>query len=396
MKQTQSVFFTGYVTIKVTGHHPELFFDLCAREGITVWNVKKISETACIGNVSLNELSTIRILRRKTVYKLAFIRRNGLPFLINRTLRKKQMVAGILLSAMFIAFLSNIVWDVQVEGVPMEIENKIMESLDEHGIHRGAMKFSIDTPGEIQKKLLDDIPELLWVGVTEKGTTYQLEGVEKTIIEEKEEQGPRNIVASKKGVIVDMFVAKGQPKVKVNDVVKKGDLLVSGILGEEDEEQELVTAEGEIIAETWYESNINIPLEAKYDVLTGSREKKYYLKMGKWDIPIWGFKYPDFGEVYRETTEKPFYFLNWTLPLSLVTESIQEKETIQVKRNKQTAIETAIEQASRELQEKLGKEAEISFQKVLHERIESGKVKLILYFKVKENIAKIQPISQGD
>lgn len=61
--------------------------------------------------------------------------------------------------------------------------------------------FSIDQPNLIQQKLVEDVPELLWVGVNQRGTTYSLEGVEKLIVKEEEKQGPRNLIATKKGVI---------------------------------------------------------------------------------------------------------------------------------------------------------------------------------------------------
>ncbi|WP_053219129.1 sporulation protein YqfD [Virgibacillus senegalensis] len=408
MKYTQDTFFTGSVTIKVTGHHPELFFDRCTREGITVWNVKKINATQCIGNVRLSDISSIKRLRRQTIYKLSFVSRKGFPFLIQRVLRKKPFMAGLFLSILLVMFLSNIVWDVKVDNVPPEIEAKIIEKLDEYGIRSGALKFTIETPSDIQQRLLDDLPELLWVGVTEKGTTYQLEAVEKSIVEEPEKPGPRNLVAAKKGVIVDMFVAKGLPVVEVNDLVKPGQVLVSGNLngnladeqedGEEKQakQEKLVAAEGKVIAETWYEVETTVPLKANYQTLTGESETKYQIHLGKLKIPIWGFKKVEYEHVYKEITSKPLYFLHWTLPISIVEEQWNEQAPFNEKRSRQTAREEAVKQASKQLHSELGKDAKIDFQKVLHERIESGKVKLTLYFKVEEDITKIQPISQGD
>lgn len=411
VKQTQGVYIAGYVTIKVVGHHPELFFDLCARQGITTWNIRKIGEMVCHGNIKLSDVNDVKTLRRKTIYKLSFIGRKGLPFITNKFLFKKPLVISLLLSMFFVLFLSNIVWDVKIKGVHPELEKQIIDQLDEYGIQPGAMKFSIGSPSKIQQKLLDDIPELLWVGVTENGTTYHLEGVEKTIVEESEKLSPRNIVASKEGVIVDMFVSKGQPMVGVNDFVEKGDVLVSGALGKnedsaeegEDEEEdskppakELVAAEGEVIAKTWYETEVNIPLDTNYEVLSGENKKKYYLRFGGFLMPIWGFTNPDFENVQMEVTEKSINFLKWELPISYVKQNIQEKEYVSEKRTPEEAKVVAIKQATKNLQEKLGQEAKINFEKVLQERKESGKVKLTLYFTVYENIAKSQPISQGD
>lgn len=51
-----------------------------------------------------------------------------------------------------------------------------------------------------------------------------------------------------------------------------------------------------------------------------------------------------------------------------------------------------MEQARSELLLKLGKDAKIMSEKVLHERMENGKVKMNIIFTVEENIARVQPI----
>ncbi|WP_138415724.1 sporulation protein YqfD [Aquibacillus sediminis] len=409
MKETQGVFLTGYVTVKVIGHYPELFFDVCARKGVTVWNIKKTSKTECEGNIRLRDIPLLKSVRRNTVYKVTFVHRKGIPFLSKRFLSHKPLIIGLFLSMFFVLFLSNIVWDVKVKGVHPEIEKRIVDQLNEYGIQPGAMKFKIDPPSQIQQQLLNDIPELLWVGVTEKGTTYHLEGVEKTVVEEEETNGPRNLVAAKDGVIVDMYVSKGRPVVQVNDYVERGDLLVSGALREQqneededsdeekkDEQQQVVSAEGEVIAKTWYETEVNIPLKTNYEVLTGENKYKYFLKFASVFIPIWGFTDPDFDQIQTEVNERQFKFLKWDLPISFVEHNVQEKTNLSDERSKEVAVKDGIEQAKTDLQKQLGPDAKISFEKVLHESIDSGKVNLNLYFTVEEDIVKIQPLSQGD
>src|SRR5699024_12071469 len=81
------------------------------------------------------------------------------------------------------------------------------------------------------------------------------------------------LVASKNGENERKFVKKGVGKVAVNDIVEKGDLLVSGEIEKEAEEEEdkdkneddkeqlqKVAAEGEVYANTWYEMDVTSPL----------------------------------------------------------------------------------------------------------------------------------------
>ncbi|GAB3795375.1 sporulation protein YqfD [Virgibacillus kimchii] len=405
MKQIQGSFFTGYVTISVRGNQPELFFQLCARNGVTVWNIKKTAADQCKGNVKLQDVKTLKHLRKNTNYKIRFIQKKGVPIYASRFLKRKELLTAGVLSILLILFLSNIIWEVKVTGVPKDIEEKITKQLDSYGVHSGAWKFSIDSPKAIQKKLVEDVPELLWVGVDQKGTTYNLEGVEKVIVEEEEVDGPRHLVATKKGVIKNLYVTEGIPQVSVNDYVEPGDILVSGIINEErkededeenDEEPEYVAADGEVTATTWYEAEVTIPLQSNLEVLTGNQEKKYYLRLGNKQFPVWGFSEPDYQAIHREADERPIHFMKWELPISFVEMSLNEMLYEEEERTEEEAVRIGIEQAKNELALQLGQKAEIISEKVLHESTDSGKVKVNLYINAEEDIAKVQPIEQGD
>src|SRR5690606_40667427 len=88
-----------------------------------------------------------------------------------------------------------------------------------------------------------------------KGTTYQFQVVQKTEPKQQVEKSPGHLVASKKAVISHMFVERGKPMVKINQFVDKGQLLVSGAIGKEEEEM-MVVAEGKVWGKTWYKTTV--------------------------------------------------------------------------------------------------------------------------------------------
>ncbi|MEN1969362.1 sporulation protein YqfD [Lentibacillus sp. N15] len=406
MKQIQGSFITGYVTVMVKGNMPELFFQQCAKRKILVWDVEKESSTSCKGNIRLQDIKFIKEIRRGTDYKLSFVGKKGSPFLLKRFLRKRELVIGILLSILLIFGLSNIIWDVKVTGVPKDIEKKIVKQLDGYGIHAGSWSLTLEPASVIQQKLVNDIPELLWVGVNKKGTTYFLEGVEKQTVKEKEVKGPRNLIATKKGVIQNMFISKGLAKVQVHDYVEPGDLLVTGKLDfdtdtdkdndTDDKDKKLIAAEGEVIAQTWYEVSVTVPLQANVEMLTGDHKKKYYLRFGDVKLPIWGFGNPDYKHIQKEETDNHVQFLKWELPVHFIESTWNEKNNHQLKRTKDEAVQIGLKQSENELQLRLGPDAKITSQKVLQETTENGKVKLTLFATVEENIAKEEPISNAE
>ncbi|WP_117161593.1 sporulation protein YqfD [Paraliobacillus sp. X-1268] len=409
MKQEQGTWIRGYLTIHVIGSRPELFLDLCARNEIYVWDIHKIDKQTCVANIFVKDLLKIKKIRKKTRYKIQFKKRTGLPFTWKKFKKRKALMFGIVLSVLFVFFLSNMVWKIEIDGVRPEVEKQIRTSLRANGVYPGVLKFSVESPSKLQRLVLDNNPELLWVGVKEKGTTYTLEGVEKTTISEQEVKSPSNIVANKSGVIVDMYVSKGKPLVKINDFVEKGEILVAGDLktadaideekGEENEKEEgeyQIAAEAEIYANTWYESTISVPMEVTYQAITGEVNNKYYLGGNNQKVPIWGFFQEEYQSSRIEEEQNSIYFFQWELPIYFYKKEVYELEEVVEKRSEKEAKELGIRQAKIDLQETLGQAAEITNEKILHEASENGKVKLELYFTVKENIAKIQDLSQGD
>ncbi|UOQ86044.1 sporulation protein YqfD [Gracilibacillus salinarum] len=394
----------GYITIEIKGQYPEHFFDMCARYDIPSWDIQKTDTTTATGKIKLSDLPKLRAVRRKSIYKIHFKDRMGLPFFLRQLVYQKPFLVSIAIALSVIFLLSNVVWRIDVVGLDEELERKVKIQMEEYGLERGSLQWNVDSPGTLQQRLLADVPELLWIGVKKKGSAYHLEGVEKTTVEKKEEEAVGHLVASKEGVIVDLYVKKGQPLVQPNDVVYQGDTLVSAFLNESDDENEdekpkksnPVAAEGEVIAEVWYKSEVTVPLNNEYAVINGMSEKKHYVHLSNYLIPIWNFKKPEFKDYQMDVEEKEFYFLKWKLPITYVEQTIYQKEMKKEQLTEKKAKEIALEQAKRELRSQISQEAEIKEEKILHETVENGKVKLTLYFTVLEDIAKKQPLSQGD
>ncbi len=172
------MWFKGIVTIKVSGHYPERFFDLFARHGIPVWSIKKQSELNCIADIYVNDINDIRRLRRQTHYKFSFIRKRGLPFFLKRLKNYQQLLISFAVACLVFLYLTQSILFINIEGVTIEAEEQIRASLDNYGIKRGKLKFFMDKPDQVQARLLTDHPEFLWVGINPDGVTYRREKIE--------------------------------------------------------------------------------------------------------------------------------------------------------------------------------------------------------------------------
>ncbi|MEI3611677.1 sporulation protein YqfD [Pseudogracilibacillus sp. SO30301A] len=397
MKRIQGKNVVGYVTVKVKGKRPEVFFQACTDAGIPVWDIKKQNNSVCLGKIYLIHVKRLKVLLQNYPYEVEIINRKGYINFFSYIWTRKELLLSILLCSAIIFFLSNIIWKVEINGVSVDIEDKLEKELASYGLYEGAWIYSLESLDIVQEQIVNDVPELLYIGIEKKGTTYTVDAVEKLVVKEESEPAPQHLIAAKNGIIQKMFIKKGSPVVNINDYVKKGDVLVSGVMEEaknENEEEsseklkEIVTsAEGEVFANTWYEVNVTSSLYQHTEKLSGDKITKYSLNIGKWQLPIWGFKKIPYEQVFEETEVIPVYLLKWKLPFNLIERTIYDKESFTQIRSEEDAKNIAIEHVKEDLKLKLGKDSEIIKYYVLHETVDNGKVKMNLYISVTENIA---------
>ncbi|MGM0921117.1 MAG: sporulation protein YqfD [Bacillota bacterium] len=394
MKNQWTHFFYGVIKVTITGRGTERFINDCIRKDVPVWNVRR-EEGAVSFFIRLKDVHAIRAAARKNECKCSLKKVSGLPFLIQKSLKNSGFVIGFALFFTVILLLSNMIWGIDIKGAKPSTEHLIKKELDAMGVKVGKLQFFTLDPDSIQKNLTNNIKELTWVGVELKGTNYHFEVVEKNEPEKITYSSPQHIVARKKAIITKMYVEKGQPAVSINEHVKKGQLLVSGIIGNENNQQK-VAAKAEILGETWYRSEAEVPIHTTFNVFSGDDKRKYYLELGSWQLQVWGFKQDMFKDFEVEEDIRSVKFLNWNLPIGYGKKIYREKEVVKRSYTNEEARTAALELGKKELLNELGEEAEIKGQKVLHQTNENGKVKLTVLYQVIENIVKTTPIVQGD
>ncbi|WP_419881430.1 sporulation protein YqfD [Peribacillus sp. B-H-3] len=395
MKNQWTNKYKGYVKVKAYGRGIERLINTLTKQGIPIWNVRRSGTDEILFLMEFREISRLRQAVRKSDCKVKFEGGFGGPFFLKRMRKNSGFVAGLFAFLFCIFMLSNMVWGIQIHNAKPQTEHAIRKELDRMGVKIGKVQFFVDDPETIQRKLSDRISALTWVGVELKGTTFHFQVVEKKQPKAVKKTSPQNLIASKKAVITYMFVEKGQSMVKVHDYVGKGQLLVSGFIGNP-ESPKIVPAKGVIMGETWYRATAEVPLATKFSVYNGDENVRHYLKLWNMSIPVWGFKNPGYKKYVEEETVKPFHFLQWELPFSYKVKTKRSKEEITRIYTEKEAVAKAMADAKKHLEKKLPDDARITGEKILHESIENGKVKLSIHYQVIENIAAGQPIIQGD
>ncbi len=271
-------YFTGYVTVRVKTNQPERFLNITVINNIYLWDLKKLSENEMTFNISVKGFKKLRKIVWDVKSKVKIIKKSGFFILRRKITGKKIIFIGLIPVTFMIIFLSSLILDITITGNETVKTELILEKLSEINLQKFKLRGNIDSD-KISVKLINDIDEISWVGVFEKGT--------KLIIEIKERDMPPkmvpkdipcHIIAKKDGVIKKINVTNGEKMCSENEVVTKGQILVSGIINTQFDGLRYVHSTAEIVANTWWENFLSVKLYEYKKSYTGKQTKKVFAK----------------------------------------------------------------------------------------------------------------------
>lgn len=347
-------YISGYLRINIEGYYIERFINICRKENIPVWNIKKEKEIRLAFNIKIKDFKKICKIAKTTKCKLKIKKKKGFPFILNRYRKRKIFAIFLILVIILIGMSSNYVWNIEViEENGNNLEN-IMQKLNQSGLGVGKRKSEINTKEVINKVRLER-NDVAWMGIELKGTNAIVKVVKSDekpdIIDENEYC---SIVADKAGIITKISAQDGTANVKVGDTINEGETLINGWVEGKYTGIRYVHAKGEIQAKVWYTKHKFIEYNTTEKRETGNQEEKYAIKFNNFKINL-GKGVSKF-EIYDtiETENKFKIFSDFYLPISIVKTTNKEIENVQKKYNKEEAKMLGI----KELEEELNNEIE--------------------------------------
>jgi similar to stage IV sporulation protein len=393
--QPQLKFWRGYVTLKLTGKQMEEFINLTTEHHLQLWDIRFKSNEVAEFTILLQDFFRLRPLLRKTNCKIHVLARFGAPFFLDKLGTRKFLMAGIVLFATALFLMSSIIWQVKVVGNEQIQTAYILEVAKQQGIHPWQWKFKLNNAESLARGLHRQLPSVSWVGVQFHGTRLTIEIVESAQPEAKPLLNPRHLVASTNAIVTKIIAEKGNPMVKANMYVRKGDVLISGLIGSEPNQQTVV-AKGSVVGEVWYTSRIEVPLVIKNNTYTGESSNRVYLVFGNRALQITGYRQKEFQASTKQTVRKSLHWRNWSLPIGWIQETSLESQILLEEQSHEEAIKAGMERAQASILTETGADSRIIGQKILHERLENGKVYIEAHFEVEQSIVQEQPIIQGE
>ncbi len=377
----------GYLVIRVEGLSLEKFINLAVSKGIHLWKIDRASYSTLTACINIEGFKKLRSVTRIVGCRVKILDKRGLPCLINRFKHRKMLVVGLVFFLIILYGLSSFIWNVEVEGTVKISPEDVMEHLAQNGIKPGAFKGGLNLLA-IENRMIIDMPELLWISIQLKGTKAIVKIVETATPPSMIDKNvPCNIVASKDGIIDKMVVLEGQPAVNVGDTVRKGQLLVSGVIEDtETSSIRYVHAMAQVIGRTWYEGKGSCSRSKTITKRTGRKAVCKYMDFGKWvleyDIEEIPFKKYEVEEKKIQMFGEGRFF-----PISMLIKEYYEVEelpqSVQLEIMKQKAQEKAWEQ----VEEKIPSHVKIVDKRMKCDMIDGESIEAIVYVEVLEDIA---------
>ena len=191
--------------------------------------------------------------------------------------KRPGILVGAALCAVIIFLSSMLVWDIEIRGNDKLSDSYICSILENYGLKVGVLRSSVNL-NKLHQEILLDNGNLGWLRVNFRGTHAIVEVIEYSP-PDKRTNGAEisNLVASEDAVILSVDVFSGTAAVKPGDTVKKGDLLVSGIVDSNLHGYNLKGADAIVIGEVADTFKAEVPLKKTEKVYTGKTYNDKYL-----------------------------------------------------------------------------------------------------------------------
>jgi len=205
---------------------------------------------------------------------------------VNGFLYRYRKRYGILLG-IFVLLLTTFmsqyyIWDFEIVGNDKISDDEILSGLSELGCTYGTYIPSLDFEMLANDFLLksDDIS---WIAVNMKSSLAVVEVLER---DKAQEMNPKledgvyaNLVSSDDAEIVLPMITHGQNEVSIGSVVRKGELLASGVMTVKDSSVRFEYASGKVLGKVYREILTEIPYETERKVYSGEKTVRKNVKI---------------------------------------------------------------------------------------------------------------------
>lgn len=331
----------GILKISLEGFFINRFLNLCNNEEINIMSLERENGTYIKFEILKKDFKKIRYIAKKTKCKVKIENKIGLPFLLNKYKRRKVFAVALSAVAFFIVVLSNFIWDIEVTGCENILAEEVVDILDKKGISIGKFNNGINFD-KIENEIKIENPEIAWIGIDSDGTKINVKIKEALEIPKMiDENVPTNIVAIQDARITKLVVRNGTARVTVGQDVKKGDILVEGVMEGKYKGVRDVHADADITGVVYVEKEKTEMYNQESKIKTGNVEKSFsiIIKKNKINFDKRVSKFKKYDTI--RTNNKIKLFSKFLLPID-VEKTVKEEYILESKTYSKEELEEKI------------------------------------------------------
>lgn len=271
----------GCCRVKVTGAFPESVLNMCAMQAIELWGLECDDPYTLEFYIYENSTDSVKQIVQRCMCQMDIVDTSGGSKLKLFAKNHLGIFIALLVVLTVLGVSSLFIWDIDVYGCEELAKGEVLRALAECGVDCGCYWPAIDTDN-VRAKILTRLPELSWMSVnvsSSRAIVLVSERLDKPEI--YEESDGADIVATHSGIISRMSVLNGAPAVSTGQSVTAGEVLISGTMESLNGKTRNVRAQGDVIAQTWYELSAVSPMDGEKKTSFGVRYMRYAVKFGK-------------------------------------------------------------------------------------------------------------------
>ena len=270
----------GKCRVELNGAYPENLLNACALNGLEIWDMRCVDRYRLSFLVYENDVETLKKLAEKSMCDITVQAVSGGSRLKGFVKRHMVLFIGLAIVLLLLVLSGFFIWDMEVYGNEKLSDGEILRVLSECGVDCGSFWPGVDKE-LLRSEVLLKLPELAWMTVnvnSSRASVVVSERIEKPEIYVESESA--DLVAKKTGIIKRISALNGKVLVTEGNSVTEGEVLISGLMDSITAQPRLVRAQGQVMAETWYELHSVSPAElAAKKPASGSR-RRVALKFG--------------------------------------------------------------------------------------------------------------------
>ena len=376
----------NYIKVVVEGKNVNNYVKWMIKQKINIINLNIIKHNKL--EVIINYKDYKQLKKYSKTYQVKIIKKYGNLKIIEIIKKNMFILIPILLSTIFLYFLSNIIFSVDVIYNDKEVVKTIKKELSKYGIEKYKLKKDYVYLDKIKDEILKNNKDRLeWLEIIEDGTKYIVKLVERKQEKNEKSYEYQSISSTKDSIITSIKAYSGEKIKEINDYVKKGDVIVSGIMTKPDGSLIYEKADAKVYGEVWYKIDIEYPYVYKEEKVTGKSKEVFVINFLDKKIPIFSYsKYKKFKVKSNNIIE------NNLLPIAISKEKQYEVIVKEEIYTWEEVISNAIEIAKKKLLDNNSKIINIQKIEILNKQAIGSKVKLNLFVSVEEDITQITEV----